>query len=232
MKRSLVTNRYLPLILILLCLLRIPLPTFASEKHPMPDSELNRVIQKIKEKEKNIKTFTAAFRQTKKTYLLHEPLHSEGLIYFDSSGKLLMKVVSPSPLVILFNNNTFVIFYPEISKAEKRYIGNAENIIKKYIGIGQPVEALMQQYEIHLSSRKASAGYYLKMIPKEKAMAKHMDSIEVWVNPDTWLPERILFKEVKGDQTTLWLQFTSINQPLPSGIFSIALPDEDDDEDR
>ncbi len=177
-----------------------------------------------------MKTFIAKFRQTKKTYLLHEPLHSEGLIYFDFSGALLMKVTSPSPFLILLKNNTLLIYYPEISKAEKRYIGNAKNILKRYFGIGQPFEALKKQYKIQLSTQVKSNGYYLKMIPQKKAVAKHIDSIEVLVNPETWLPERISFTEVKGDQTFLWLQFISINQPLPIGIFSIALPDTDDDE--
>jgi len=223
-------KKYIIHVSIVLYLSMCPLQVFSSEKNPKPDSELSMVIKNIKENEKKLKTFTAKFRQTKKTYLLHEPLHSEGLIYFDSSGKLLMKITSPSPLLILLKNNTLLVCYPEISKAEKRYIGNAENIVKKYFGIGQPFEALKGQYKIQLSTKAKSDGYYLKMIPQKKAVAKHIDSIEVFVNPETWLPERIFFTEVKGDQTSLWLQFISINQPLPFGIFSIALPDTDDDD--
>ena len=223
-------KKYIIHVSIVLYLSMCPLQVFSSEKNPQPDPELSMVIKNIKENEKKLKTFTARFRQTKKTYLLHEPLHSEGLIYFDSSGKLLMKVTSPSPLLILLKNNTLLVYYPEISKAEKRYIGNAENIIKKYFGIGQPFEALKGQYKIRLSTKAKSDGYYLKMIPQKKAVAKHIDSIEVYVNPETWLPERIFFTEVKGDQTSLWLKFISINQPLPFGIFSIALPDTGDDD--
>jgi len=211
-----------------LCLL--PLQSFSSEKNPEPDLKLDQVIKRIKAKEKSLKTVIAKYRQTKKTYLLHEPLHSEGLIYFDSSGKLLMKVTSPSPLLILFKNNTFLVYYPEISKAEERYVGNVENMIRKYLGIGQPVEALKEQYEIQPVTKTKSGGYYLKMIPQKQAVAKHIDSIEVFVNSEIWLPEQIVFTEVKGDQTTLWLQFISINQPLPPGIFSIALPDESNDD--
>ena len=211
-----------------LCL--CPLQVFSVENNPKPAQELNRVINNIKEKEKNLKTFTAKFRQTRKTHLLREPLYSEGMIYFDSSGKLLMKVTSPSPLLILFKKNTLLIYYPEISKAEKRYIGNTENIIKKYFGIGQTGEELKKQYEIKLSTNQESDGYYLNMLPKQSAISKHIERIEVLVNPQTWLPEKILLTEVKGDQSALWLQFDSINQPLPPGIFSIPLPDKGDDE--
>ena len=224
-----ILKQYFIFVFIALYLFLLPMQSFASEKKPEPDLKLDQVIKRIKEKEKSLKTVIAKYRQTKKTYLLHEPLHSEGLIYFDSTGKLLMKVTSPSPLLILFKHNTFIVYYPEISKAEERYVGNVENIIGKYLGIGQSAEALKEQYEIQPATKTKSGGYYLKMIPQNKAVAKHIDSIEVFVNPETWLPEQIVFTEVKGDQTTLWLQFISVNQPLPAGIFSIALPDKSDD---
>ena len=212
-------EKYIINLSIVLSLFLCPLQAFSVENNPKPDQELNRVIKNIKEKEKNLKTFTAKFRQTRKTHLLREPLYSEGMIYFDSSGKLLMKVTSPSPLLILFKKNTLLIYYPEISKVEKRYIGNTENIIKKYFGIGQTGEALKKQYEIKLSTNQESDGYYLNMLPKQNAISKHIELIEVLVNPETWLPERIFLAEVKGDQSALWLQLDSINQPLPPGIF-------------
>ncbi|MEE8432295.1 MAG: outer membrane lipoprotein carrier protein LolA, partial [Candidatus Desulfatibia sp.] len=212
---------YFAKLCVVLYIFLCPLQVFSFENNPKPDQELNRVIKNIKEKEKNLKTFTAKFRQTRKTHLLREPLYSEGMIYFDSSGKLLMKVTSPSPLLILFKKNTLLIYYPEISKAEKRYIGNTENIIKKYFGIGRTGEALKKEYEIQLSTKGESDGYYLNMLPKKTAISKHIERIEVLVNPETWLPERIFLTETKGDQSTLWLQFDSINQPLPPGIFSI-----------
>lgn len=214
-------KQYFVKLFIVLYIFLCPLQVFSFENNPKPEQELNRVIKNIKEKEKNLKTFTAKFRQTRKTHLLREPLYSEGMIYFDSSGKLLMKVTSPSPLLILFKKNTLLIYYPEISKAEKRYIGNTENIIKKYFGIGQTGEALKKEFEIQLSTNQESDGYYLNMLPKKTAISKHIERIEVLVNPETWLPEKIFLTETKGDQSTLWLQFDSINQPLPPGIFSI-----------
>lgn len=214
-------KQYFVKLFIVLYIFLCPLQVFSFENNPKPDQELNRVIKNIKEKGKNLKTFTAKFRQTRKTHLLREPLYSEGMIYFDSSGKLLMKVTSPSPLLILFKKNTLLIYYPEISKAEKRYIGNTENIIKKYFGIGQTGEALKKEFEIQLSTNQESDGYYLNMLPKKTAISKHIERIEVLVNPKTWLPEKIFLTETKGDQSTLWLQFDSINQPLPPGIFSI-----------
>jgi outer membrane lipoprotein-sorting protein len=199
-------------------------PVFPSETDLQSESELSWVIKNIKEREKGLKTFTANFAQTKKTYLLQEPLHSEGLIYFDSAGTMLLQLTSPSPLKVLLKDNMLFIYYPDLSKAEEKYLGS-DNILKKYFGIGQSIEELEKQYEIQLVSKTHSDGYHLKLIPRMKAIHRYIHSIEVVVSSKNWLPERIHFNEVKGDYTSIRLQFTSINEPLPPGIFTIDLPE-------
>ncbi len=199
-----------------------PYPLFASERKQESKSKLSWVLKNIKEKEKSLKTFSAKFVQNKKTHLLQQPLHSEGLIYFDSSGKLLWKVTSPSPLTALLNDNLLLIRYPDLSRTKKRHLGSTDNILKKYFGIGQSINELKKQYEIQIVSNTDIAGYHLKLTPKMKAISRNIDTIEVVVNTKHWLPERIDFKGVQGDHTSLWLQFTSINQSLPPNIFSIT----------
>ena len=211
-------------------LLLLPYSAFPSETHPQPESELSRVIENIKKKEKSLKTFSAKFVQNKTTHLLQEPLHSEGLIYFDYTGKMLLEVTSPSPLVLLLKNNLLLVYNPDLSRAKKRHLGKRGNILNKYFGIGQSVEELKKGYKIQLTSRTDSGAYQLKLIPKMKAMTRHIDMIEVSVNPKNWLPEQISFKESRGDQTSVWLEFTSINEPLPRGIFTIEVPEDNEDE--
>ena len=205
-------------------------PILSARSETDPESELNRVIENIKQREKTLRTFSAKFAQVKQTYLLHEPLHSEGLVYFDASGKMLWKVTSPSPMEVLLRDNLLFLYYPDLAKVEEKRLGTSDNLFKKYFGIGQPIEVLKEQYDIQLIPETRSGNYHLKLTPKQKAMAKHIDSIEVLVNSEDWLPEQIHFKEVKGDHTSLWLQFTSVNTPLPPGIFSIGYPQVDKDD--
>ena len=57
-------------------------------------------------------------------------------------------------------------------------------------------------------------------------MGRYLDSIEVKVNPGSWLPERIHFRETDGDSVYIRLEFTSINEPLPQNVFEMRLPEE------
>jgi len=226
--RKLLIKKYIAPISLCLSLFLYPYPVSPSETEPQSDTELSWVIKNIKENEKSLKTFTAKFSQTKKTSLLREPLHSEGIIYFHSSGKMLLKVISPSPLITLLKDNTLLTYYPDISKTEERYLGGTDTILKKYFGIGQSIEELRKQYAIQLVSKTYSNDYHLKLIPKMKPIKKYVDSIEVIVSPKHWLPNHIHFRETKGDYTSIKLNFISINEPLPQGIFQVDFPKVDE----
>jgi outer membrane lipoprotein-sorting protein len=220
-------KKYAILIFVGLSLYSFAGPVFSSETDTLPTSKLDWIMTNIKEKEKNLKTFTARMIQTKKTRLLRDPLHSEGFIYFDYTGKTLLKITSPSPLIVLLKDNMLFLYYPDLSKVKETYIGN--NVLRKYFGIGQSVEALRKRYVIRLMSEIPSDGYHLELIPKLKTITKHIDSIEVTVNPENWLPQRICFKEKTGDWTAIRLEFVSVNEPLPAGVFTFNFPEKDDE---
>ncbi|MEA1935699.1 MAG: outer membrane lipoprotein carrier protein LolA, partial [Thermodesulfobacteriota bacterium] len=131
-------KKYAVLIFMGLILFLNPCPVFPSGANLQTESELSWVIKNMKDKEKSLRTLTAKFMQTKNTKLLKEPLYSEGTIYFDSEGKMLFEVTSPSSVMVLIKSGLLLIYYPDISKAKEKYLGN--NFLKKYIGIGQSVE--------------------------------------------------------------------------------------------
>lgn len=220
-------KKYAVLIFVGLSLYSYAYPVFSSEKDPLSTSKLDWIIKNIQGKEKSLKTFTARMVQTKKTHLLREPLHSEGFIYFDYTGKMLLKITVPSPLIVLLKNNMLVLYYPDLSKVKETYIGN--NILREYFGIGQSVEELRKRYLIRLMSETPTDGYHLELIPKHKTIAKHIDSIEVTVGRENWLPQRICFKEKAGDWSDIRLEFISINEPLPAGVFTFNFPEKDDE---
>ena len=196
-------------------------PALASETEVGTESELNWVLNNIKQIELKLDTFSARMVQIRKTQLLKSPLQSEGLIYFDSEGKMLFKVTNPSPLLVLFKDGFVLINYPDLSKVEKIYMGR--NMFKEFFGIGQSIEGLKKQYLIRLVSKTPSNSYHLRLVPKRETMKRYFDSIEVMVSPNHWLPERIHFREKDGDWTSIQLEFTSVNKPLPPNVFNMQM---------
>ncbi len=196
-----------------------PAIIFSWQGDPLSEPETRQLLEKMKDKEKTIQTFTAKIRQSKKTQMFQEPLQSEGLIYFDHAGRLLFKMTEPSPMIILFKEGRIFIQYPDIGKTEETYIGN--DFLTSYMGFQASIEHLYEQYSIAIYSNPQFNRYRLTMTPKEPRMAKRIDMIEVMVKAIDLLPEQIQILEKDGDITSITLEFISINQSLPLNIFDI-----------
>lgn len=210
-------------IIIVFCFMsQYPQVALSSDTDHQSESELKWLLEQMKEKEKTITSLEADFMQTKKTQLLREPLESKGKIYYDSSGKMLFTVTSPSSLKVLIRNGLIITYYPELSRAEERYLGS--NFIRKYFGIGMSVDELRKHYKIEIVSKIPGDGYRLKLTPATETMAKRIDAIVIVTKPIQWLPEYIYIQEKGGDSTAIRLEFTSINNPLPEKIFTITIP--------
>ena len=199
-----------------------PQMVVSSDTDHQPESELKWLLEQMKERENNLTSLAAHFMQTKKTRLLREPLQSKGQIYYNSTGKMLVKVTSPSLVMVLIKNGVILTYYPDLSRAEERYLGS--NIIRKYFGIGMSIDELRKQYKIEIVSKIPGNGYRLKLTPVTETIAKRIDIIEIETKPPQWLPEYIFFKEKGGDSTAIRLKFTSINRSLPENIFTITIP--------
>ncbi len=189
-----------------------------------PEAELQRVLRKAKEREKDLKTFVAAFEQNKKTILLEEPLHSSGMIFFDISGKMLLKMAEPEPFKILLKGGWITLFYPKWSKYEERYIGS--DVFDKHFGIGRSLDDMAERFDMMLSRERPSGLYPLHLKPKSGHMEKVIQRIELLLDPKSWLPVSLSFIEKEGDVTMITLEFKALNEPLPEGIFDLELPDQ------
>ncbi|MBW1723285.1 MAG: outer membrane lipoprotein carrier protein LolA [Deltaproteobacteria bacterium] len=187
------------------------------------DPNLLKVLRKVKEREKSIRTFSAAFHQLKKTSLLEDPLRSEGRIFFDRSGKILLKITKPSVSTVLIKKGWITLYYPEFSKKEERYIG--ERFIRKHFGLECSLEEIEKHYDIEFSEERYSGPYRLLLKPRDKAFRKYVSSIELLLDPGSWLPTSITVMEKGGDVTRITLKFLSINEPLPKGVFRPDIPD-------
>lgn len=81
-------------------------------------------------------------------------------------------------------------------------------------------EFLQKEYLLTLlSSEPSSALPTLKLIPREAAARRLIDSLEITFSVDCRYVTRIIIRETDGDYTAIKFLDVVINQPLPEGIF-------------
>ena len=206
--------------LLLTLLLYQPIPAMASETQ-QPDWTAEEVLLKVREREQTLATFIARFKQIQQNSLFARSQISEGTIFFDRNGKLLMKMIAPDTYLVFITNQKMMLGVPGSSSYRQKKLPGRGAFFKQVMGIDQ----LKKQYDIRMISIPGEKGPELELKPLKISRRTPFSTIRVRINTLHWLPEMIRLEEPGKDVTTFHLEFISINQPLPDGIFDIPLPD-------
>jgi len=87
------------------------------------------------------------------------------------------------------------------------------------------IDGLKNQYDTRMISPPVKESCELELKPLKRSRRTPFSTIRVRIDTLRWLPEMIRLEESGNDVTTFHLEFISINQPLPDGVFDIPVPD-------
>jgi len=203
-----------------LLLLNPSIPALSSEVQHS-DWTLEEVLLHVREREQTLTTFIAEFKQIQDNSLFAKTQVSEGTLFFDHNGKLLMKMSVPEAYLVFIGDQKMVLGVPGSPSYRNKTIPGKKSFFKQVMGIGQ----LKNQYDIRKTADPCGEICELELKPMKKSRRIPFSSIRTRINTRQWLPEMIHLEEPDGDVTIFHLQFISINQPLPEGIFDIPIPD-------
>ncbi len=205
------------------------MPAFPSETQETAAWTVDDVLLHLKERERTLTTFVAGFKQIQQNNLFDQPQVSEGTLYFDHNSKLLMKMTTPEAYLVFITDRKMILGVPGSSSYRQKNLPGQNTFFKRVMGIGQSVDQLKKQYDIQMVASPCNEICELRLTPLKKSRRTPFTRIQATIDTLQWLPETIHMEETGGDVTTFYLQFISINQPLPDRIFDIPLPDKKTD---
>ena len=213
------------LLTLTLLLFFLAIPAYSEEMRNPATWTVDDVLLHLTERQQTLLTFIAGFKQIQQNSLFDQPQVSEGTLYFDHSGKLLMKMTTPEVYLVFITDRKMILGVPGSSSYRQKKLPGQNTFFKQVMGIGQSVDQLKKQYDIQMASTPCKETCDLRLTPLKKSRRTPFASIRTTINTLQWLPETIHLEETGDDVTTFNLLFTSINQPLPDRIFDIPLPD-------
>ena len=211
-------------ILTIAVLVWIPSLPVANAEAIETELSLDRILSNVKNTEKQLKTFSASFKQSQKNHLLVEPLVSQGSMFYHHTGKLLMKISLPEPFILLLKDRLMIMGDPVTKTFKQKTFSGINALLKRYLGAGKPVEVLKEKYNIRLVNDPNGTDCQLDLTPKKHNRKMPFQSIRVTLDKMLWLPKEIRLEEPNKDYTELELSYLTINDPLPENIFTIDIP--------
>ncbi len=206
-----------------LCVSALAFPAAAARRAPAPDS-LDEVISKVQLAQNNTNTLQADFRQEKTLALLSNTEVSTGRFVYSKPNNVLWTYDAPKRVTMLITNGVLTTYYPDLQKAERVEVKQYQDRIFRYMGASGAIDELGAWFNFTFTNTSDKPYFVLDLAPKNKAVAKRVRHIKIFIDRKSYLTTQFEYTEGDGDKTRY--EFTKIktNEPVEQSRFTLALP--------
>ncbi len=188
-----------------------------------PDS-LDEVIRKVQVAQTKTNTLVADFRQEKSLALLSKSEVSTGRFVYMKPNNVLWTYDAPRRVTMLIANGVMTTYYPDLNKAERIEVKRYQDRIFKYMGASGAIDELGAWFNFTFTNTSDKPYYVLDLDPKNKAVAKRVRHIKIFIDRKTYLTTQFEYTEGDGDKTRYEFTNVKINDPVQQSRFSIDIP--------
>jgi outer membrane lipoprotein-sorting protein len=185
---------------------------------------LDTVIKRVQEQQKKTTTLQAEFRQEKDLALLAKPEVSTGTFTYSRPNNVLWTYSAPKKVQMVIAGGMLTTYYADLGKAERVDVKRFEDRIFKYMGASGAIDELARYFDFTFTDSKSKPVYVLNLTPKNRAVARRVRSIKLWIDKATYLTTKVEYVEGDGDITRYEFTKIRINEPVPQSRFALQLP--------
>ena len=194
-------------------------PVFAIESKPIPDNQLNQLLENVEKNFSKIKTLKTLMTQEKNIALFSEPIVSTGFCIFKSPDKLRLDFIEPFKSSLIINNSQIFKYEFFQDNWQKLDIGNKEMMLLIMENITSWLKGKFKDpdlYEICVFKNKNTT---ILLTPKADEFKKFISSFELGLNREMNGLEYIIINETKNNYTKIQFHNDEINKEISDIIF-------------
>jgi len=198
-----------------------------------PGDRLTVLVERIRDESRQRHSMEADFTQLKTSALLQEPLESVGVFSFQAPDRARWEYVSPDPITLVIRGEEMLTWYRDLQRAERIGVGRVSQRVLEYLSASSSIGTLLEYFTVYMYTPKdASELYRLELKPRYKRIEKRLKLLELWIEPQRYLPVRMRYVEADGDVTEYRFENFRINEEIPLERFEITLPENVEVEQR
>ena len=215
----------LPATLLTLVSLSAAVP--APKTVPIDDLEgsakLDALIERVVERQRALRTLEAEFVQLKESSLLLEAVESTGDFLFRAPDLVRWDYRQPDSMVVLFAQDTVTTYHPAQARAEQIKVSSKQRRFVRVLAGTQPLDDLTSHFSITLADPGGRAHYRLTLRPIGNIVSKKLQSVEIEIDRELFLPVVIEYNEADGDSTRYEFKKMVINPEIDDSRFRLEL---------
>jgi len=200
---------------------------FASPHDVEPGERLNVLVENMRLEQESLQTLEASFTQRKESAMLLEPEAATGVFSYAAPDKVRWEYDDPTPISLVITGDHMTTWYRDLGEVEEVEIGRRSQQVLEYLGAGSSLASLLEYFDVRLAlPTDRTLPMHLDLDPRFERVARRLQGMEIWVDPETYLPLRLRYVEADGDVTDYRFSDFKVNGELASDRFELQLPDD------
>ena len=186
---------------------------------------LQALVDRVRYEQSQLRTLEARFTQQQENSMLAAPEESKGTFSYQAPDKVRWEYTSPNPITVVIRGDEMTTWYRDLKRAETLKVGRYSSQVFKYMGASGSLQTLLEYFTVRLKlPTKKGDPYRLELDPKYARIAKRLRSMTLWIDDQTFFPQRLKYVQAAGD--TVEYQFSDMkrNAPIPEDRFVLKLP--------
>lgn len=188
-------------------------------------ARLEALLETVRAVHAQLDTLESDFVQIKESQLLVESIESRGSFLFASPDRIRWDYRTPNPISLVISDQVMTTWYRDLRQVERANVGKRSDRILRYLGAGTSLDTLLEYFTVSMRVPTVlSEPLHLALTPRFSRVAKRLQSMDLWLDPETFLPARLRYVEGDGDLTEYRFSNLKMNQGLPEERFELKLP--------
>ena len=190
-----------------------------------PADRLTVLVERLRQESAERATMEADFVQIKESSLLQEPIEARGVFSYRSPDLARWEYVTPDPITLVIRGEELITWYRDLDRAERFEVGRQSQKVLEYLGASTSIITLLEYFTVYLHMPEdVTQPYLLRLEPRYKRIEKRIKLLELWIEPERYLPVRLRYVEADGDVTDYRFDNFRINEDIPAERFEVDLP--------
>ncbi|UYW00990.1 outer membrane lipoprotein carrier protein LolA [Flavobacterium agricola] len=187
---------------------------------PLSPTEITAFKNKVTAESNALQTLTANFTQTKHISFLNKPITSTGTLHLKADNKLRWQYDTPTKYTVVFKDKK--LFVNNQGKQSSVDLASNKQFEKMSKLISGSINGNMfNDADFNISYFKIDADYMVKLVPKDKDLAKYIKAIELYFDAKDQLVKQSKMIEPNNDYSVITFANKKINQPINDSVFNL-----------
>ncbi len=183
------------------------------------------LMDRVKAAQKDVRTLEASFVQRQDSSMLVEPDVSRGVFSYSAPDDVRWEYQSPKPISVVIDGEHMTTWYRDLDRAERLKVGRYSNQVLKYLGASGSLETLLEYFKVRVAFPQGSdQPYRIELLPRYARIAKRLQSMTLWIDPQRFLPVGLKYVAADGDVTEYQFHDLKVNEDIPAERFRLDLP--------